>query len=505
MRSTHKKQDLTRRDFIKNASLTTASLTLAGQLGCAVTETHHTAATKKPNILFAISDDQSWLHAGAYGDNVVKTPVFDRVARQGVLFNHAYCASPSCTPSRGGILSGQHIWRLRQGGQLYGSLPADIPVYTDLLQENGYHVGYTRKGWGPGPIKPGGRKTNPAGPKSYNSFQKFLQENQNNNPWCFWFGSHDPHRSYEPGSGVASGMKLQDVSLPPVLPDSPEIRSDICDYYFEIQRFDKEVGQILDLIKQKGQLENTLIVITSDNGMPFPRAKANLYDLGTRMPLAIAWKDHIPPRRIIDDFVSLTDLAPTFLQAADVKIPKPMTGKSLLPILLGNQSGRVDLARDHVVTARERHAFVRPGGLSYPSRAIRTHQYLYIRNYKPDRWPGGDPPLFGDIDIWDLKTYGPTKEYMMKYRSAPHVKHLFKLSFLKRPAEELYDLKIDPHQINNIAGNPQYYRIKKQLAKRLVAYLKKTHDARETDAEPMWDTWPYDGNKKSSPREGAPI
>lgn len=451
-------------------------------------------ARRKPNILLCISDDQSWPHTSAFGDKVVKTPNFDRIARSGVLFNHAYCAAPSCTPSRSGLLTGQHIWRLSQGAQLFGTLSSRYPVYTDLLAGNGYHVGYTGKGWAPGSVQAGGRKRNPAS-EHYKNFKKFLDAAGSGQPWCFWFGSRDPHRDYRKGSGIASGMDAQKVAMPPVLPDAPEVRKDICDYYFEIQRFDREVGNILKHIEDAGQMDNTIIVITSDNGMPFPRAKATLYDLGVRMPLAISWKERIPGGRKVDDFVSLTDLAPTFLEAAGVQPPPSMTGKSLLNILYSTKSGRIDPDRDCVFTARERHAWCRIYGKGYPSRMIRTGDFLYIRNYEPGRWPAGSPRMitnegrYGDVDA------SPTKTYMLEHKEDSRAKHLFELAFGKRPGEELYNCRKDPFQMLNLAGDPTYKAVKQKLSGRLTAYLKKTGDPRETSKAISWDDWPYYGRK----------
>jgi arylsulfatase A-like enzyme len=450
---------------------------------------------ERPNILLCISDDQSWPHASAYGDRVVKTPCFDQVAKEGVLFHHAYCASPSCTPSRSAILTGQQIWRLGQGGQLFGTLPKEHPTYTELLEQAGYHVGFMAKGWAPGNIKAGGRENDPTG-KAFRSFQEFLDANQENKPWCFWFGSRDPHRGYKKGSGSASGMDSDQVATPSVMPDVPEVREDICDYYFEIQRFDHEVGVILESVQAAGQMENTLVVITSDNGMPFPRAKATLYDLGVRMPLAISWKSKIPGEREISDFVSLTDLAPTFLEAAGVAIPEEMTGRSLINMLSSSESGQIEIDRDCVYAARERHAWCRIEGTGYPSRMIRMHDYLYIRNYKPDRWPSGSARIvtnegqYGDVDA------SPTKDYMLANAEDGLGRTLFELSFGKRPGEELYDCVNDPFQMNNLAEDPAYVDVKRELAQRLTQYLQETGDPRETSGEILWDEWPYYGYNK---------
>jgi arylsulfatase A-like enzyme len=451
-------------------------------------------ARDRPNILFCFADDQSWPHASAYGTKGIRTPHFDRIAREGILFSHAYCASPSCTPSRSAVLTGQQIWRLGQGAQLFGTLPVEHPVYTDLLEKSGYHVGYSAKGWAPGNVQAGGRTRNPAG-NPHKDFKAFLGKAAAGQPWCYWFGSRDPHRSYKAGSGVASGMDAGKVEVPPVFPDAPEVRGDICDYYFEIQRFDRDVGTLLEAVEAAGQMENTLVVVTSDNGMPFPRAKATLYDLGVRMPLAVCWKRRIPGGRTVDDFVSLTDLAPTFLEAAGLKPPACMTGRSLLAMLRSSKSGRIEPDRDCVFTARERHAWCRIDGTGYPSRMIRTRDFLYIRNYEPDRMPAGIHRMvtneghYGDVDA------SPTKTYMLEHNREGRGKELFELAFGKRPREELYDCRKDPYQMRNLAGDPAYKTVKQQLSDRLTAHLKKTGDPRETSGTVSWDAWPYYGRK----------
>jgi uncharacterized sulfatase len=417
---------------------------------------------------------------------VVRTPAFDRVARDGVLFTHSFCCSPSCTPSRSAVLTGQHIWRLKEAGNLWSTLrKAEFPVYPDLLEREGYEIGLLRKGWGPGNHKAGGFDRNPAGP-DYRSFEEFLKALPKGKPFCFWFGTSDPHRPYDPGSGVRSGMKLSDVRVPPFLPDTPEVRSDICDYLFEIQRWDRELGEALDAMERRGLLDNTLVVVTSDNGMPFPRAKTNLYDYGTRMPLAVQWRARVKGGRVIDDFVNHTDFAPTFLEACGLKPGKDMTGRSFLDVLTSGRSGRVDPKRDHTVFGRERHTTGAAGRVGYPMRAIRTYDHLYIRNYEPGRWPACDPENFQDIDG------GPSKTYLLAHRNEPKVKPLFDLACGKRPAEEFYDARRDPAQIHNIAGGGGE---KDRCRERLRRELAETRDPRETGGEILWDTYAYSGPK----------
>lgn len=434
----------------------------------------------RPNILFVISDDQSWPHAGAYGAPCVKTPAFDRVAMEGVLFTHAFCASPSCTPSRAAILTGQDVWRLQEGANLMGTLSREFAVYPDLLEAAGYAVGYTGKGWAPGNYQPGRRKRNPAGPR-YKSFGQFIAKLPESVPFCFWYGSSEPHRPYRKGSGKARGKDAEDVVVPGFLPDVPEVRSDILDYYAEIEQFDGQLGALIALLEKSNRLDNTLVIVTSDNGMPFPRGKSTLYDAGVRMPLAIRWGHKVQGSRKVDDFVNLTDIAPTVLEAAGVDIPSSMTGRSLMPILTSSLSGQVDPKRDHVVVARERHGWNREPNVGYPMRAIRTRLYLYIRNYQPDRRPGFD------IDR------GPSLEYLLKNRTREPTRRFFHLFFEPRPAEELYLVDKDPHQVNNVASDPAFAEITKDLRDRMESRLKQTGDPRMSDNGDVFDKYTYYG------------
>lgn len=446
-------------------------------------------APSRPNILVIIADDWAYPHAGVYGDRVVKTPNFDRVAREGVLFRNAFAAAPSCTPSRASLLTGRAVHQLAEGGNLWGFLPSRFEVYPDRLESAGYVVGHTRKGWGPGNFEAGGRTRNPAGPQ-FASFDEFYRQAPKDKPFCFWFGSNDPHRPYEKGTGAQSGMKLEEVVVPAFLPDTPEIRSDLLDYYYEVERVDREAGAIIMMLERAGQLDNTLIIWTGDNGLPFPRAKANLYDGGTHVPLAVRYPGKVKDGRTLDEFVVLTDLAPTLLEAAGLKPAPEMTGRSLLPLLAGQQQP----GRERVFLERERHANVRRGDLSYPARAIRTKDFLYIRNLRPDRWPAGDPEMyfavgeFGDIDG------GPSKDLLLARQSDPAIARYFQLATAKRPAEELYDLRKDPGQLENVAAKPEYAAMKGEFRTALDRWMRVTADPRITTDDDRWDKYPYFGN-----------
>ncbi|UCH84986.1 MAG: sulfatase [Candidatus Latescibacterota bacterium] len=472
-----------------------------------------------PNILVLLSDDQSWMHTGVTGNSGVSTPTFDRVAREGVLFTRAFSASPSCSPSRAAILTGQDIWRLGAAANQSGPIDVQTEVYPDILEDHGYFVGYSGKGWYPGDHKASGRLRNPAGEAFTDEkhrarveyFTAFLDSLPEGTPFCFWYGSREPHRPY--GELRFKPHVLEGIKPPPIWPDVREIRGDLRHYLLRIEYFDKQAGNVLKILEERGLLHNTLVVMTSDNGMPFPRGKANLYDLGTRVPLAILWKDRVRGGRVISDLVSLTDLAPTFVDAAGTKIPREMTGHSLLNVLLSGEQRTETPRRDVIVTARERHSYAREGGVGYPARAIRTHDYLFIRNYEPSRWPAGDPPYFGDVDARDYSYYSPTKEYMIINREDPNVEPLFDLCFGKRPHAELYRVREDSLQMTNMlevnrdgtAGSSvDYESIAKELADRLDEYLSTAGDARATDVESIWDALPQYADTTRSPRKDLP-
>jgi arylsulfatase A-like enzyme len=444
----------------------------------------------RPSFFIAVADDWSYPHAGVYGDKTIKTPTFDRVSSEGVLFTNCYCASPSCTPARAAMLTGQHIYRLEDSGNLWSRLPTKFDTYPDLLEKQGYVVGLQGKGWGPGDFKAGGRERNPAGP-AFKSFADFLKTVPAGAPFCFWLGHKDPHRPYKEGQGVAAGLSPDTVQVPPYLPDTPEVRGDLLDYYAAVQRYDRDTGEALKLLEESGRARNTIVVMTGDNGLPFPRAKATLYDAGTRMPLAIRWPAKVGGARKVDAIVSHCDFAPTVLEAAGLKVPPAMTGRTLLPLLTsGDESGR-----DRVVFGRERHANVRRGDLSYPARALRTKEFLYIRNLRPDLWPAGDPEKwvavghFGDVDE------GPAKEQIIARRDQD-LRTFFRLAFEKRPERELFDVVKDPWQLENLASK------RPELVEKLDAELTKelagTGDPRVVDgklsgADERWDKYPYYG------------
>jgi N-sulfoglucosamine sulfohydrolase len=453
------------------------------------------ASPTRPNILFAIADDAS--HFSAYGHPFVDTPHFDRVASEGLRFNAAFTTNPKCAPSRASILTGRHTWQNGEACLHWNFWPEDLAVYPDLLEEAGYHVGYTGKGWGPGDWQRCGRQRNPAG-THYNqrkleppvgskisnndyagNFEDFLAARSKDTPFYFWYGGHEPHRHYTPGEGERHGKKLEDVEqVPPYWPQEEAVRRDMLDYAFETEWFDTQLGRMLHKLEEIGELKNTLVVVTSDNGAPFPRIKGNMYDDDFRLPLAIMWADRIKPGGVVDDLVSFTDFAPTFLQAAQIEgqsgapLLSKSPGRSLFDLFDGQENGQLRPYRNRAFMGRERHDMGREGDLGYPVRCIRTPQYLYVRNFAPQRWPAGNPETgYTGCDS------SPTKTRILELKEQGQEAY-WQLAFGKRPLEELYDISTDPHCMENLAGKAELAQLKQSLWKELQTELEHTGDPR---------------------------
>jgi N-sulfoglucosamine sulfohydrolase len=496
--------------------------------GCAVLSSGVArAAEKRPNILFAVSDDQSYPHASAYGYRAIQTPAFDRVARAGVLFRNAFTPAPGCSPMRAAMLTGRNIWQIEHAGTHASSFSTKYEVYQDRLEAAGYHVGFTGKGWGPGDWKVSGRERNPAGPAyakrkmesppgiSGNdyaaNFADFLAARPADAPFSFWYGATEPHRAFSKGIGRQHGLDPALIEVPPFLPDVPEVRDDLLDYCFEIQWFDQHLARMLDLLEEAGELANTLVIVTSDNGMAFPRAKANLYEYGIHMPLAVAWPTRVPGERVSDDLVNLIDLTATIYEATGVAPPQEpaIAGRSLLDLLASKSDGIIQPDRDAVFSGRERHSSVRFNSLGYPQRCIRTQQYLYIRNFRPERWPAGAPQAFDRV-VYDDRggivesTLGrehggyhdidgcPTLSLLVERRDDPEIAKFLHWAVDRRPAEELFDIRNDPGCLTNLADEPSHAEVKQRLSERLLAHLRETDDARVVapDGGEVWETYP---------------
>lgn len=474
--------------------------TLAFILSCAAASGREAAPPARPNILFILADNWRWPNAGALGDPHAITPAFDRLTREGVLFTHAFNPVPSCSPTRSCLLTGRIAHQLGERASLWSGFPRDTPVVTDLLRAAGYALGHSGKGWAPGNFETSGWKENPAGPK-FESFPQFLSRRDAKAPFFFWLGNTDTATRGGRLPFLDEARQHLDpaqLTVPPLLPDCPEVRLDLMNYYGGVMRLDREAAAAIAALEAAGLLENTVIVYGSDNGWQLPRGLANCYDDGSRVPLVIRWGQQLAAGRRVDAFVNVADLGPTFLEMAGIRPPKEMSMHSLLPLLRGEAD---PAPRDAVFIERERHANVRHDNQSYPVRAIRTRDFLYLRNLRPDRWPAGDPDVlyvherpFGDVDTTRVK------DVLLAHREDPAFAPYIARIFGRRPAEELYDLRRDPDQLTNVASDPHYAAALQTLRGRVDRWMRDTGDPRVDPAYDGFDAFPYYG-KPSKARD----
>jgi len=450
-----------------------------------------------PNILYAIADDASWQHFGAYGCDWVRTPALDKIANEGILFTRAYTPNAKCAPSRSCILTGLNSWQLRAAANHVPFFPSMFTSYVEVLEEHGYKVGYTGKGWSPGvAIDKEGKFRELTGPRyseykltppttqivanDYASnFKAFLEEKTDGEPFCFWYGGHEPHRFYEFGSGVEKGNKmLEEIEqVPEFWPDVDTVRHDLLDYAFEIEHFDRHLMQMLLMLEESGELENTIVVVTADNGMPFPRVKGQVYEYSNHLPLAIMWPEGIKnPGRVVDDFVSFIDFAPTFLEVAGIGHGKSemqeMEGRSLTEIFYSEKDGQVIDERDYVLVGKERHDLGRPLDQGYPVRGIVKGEWLYLHGYL-------------NCDG------GATKSYILNQRRVYGNMEYWELNFGKRGSEELYNIITDPYCLNNLADDKAFATQLEALKREMTGKLTAQADPRILGNGEVFMTYPY--------------
>jgi uncharacterized sulfatase len=496
-----------------------------------------TAASAKPNIVMLFADDLG-RYASAYADpaqpspnDLIRTPVFDRLAAEGTRFDHAFVSSPSCTPSRGALYTGRHFFRNGSFSQLHSRWtkgetdPGDqILGMPEALARAGYHIGWSHKWHIPERLMRG-HQYSPAGNRINDfsevitkkpairdevfesvreNFRAFLADRKDGQPFFYSFNPTNTHRTWVRGSGKALwGLDPDKLKgkLPPFLPDNEVIREDFADYLGEAMAFDAACGAIVDELAKMGALDHTLVVITGDHGIPgFPRGKCNVHDFGSSVLLTMRWPGKIDAGKVIKTPVSLIDLAPTFLAAAGTDSLDDIDGQNLLPALAPGENEKH--LRGWALIGREVHVGGARGGyLPYPVRALRTQDFLYVRNFKPDRWPMGDPKAAAgnamlDEQLIDQKTElafadidaSPTKTWLIRHRLDEGLGPVLSHGWEKRPGEELYDLRKDPHQIHNLASVPEYAGTLETLRSQLMAELEAGQDPRLSDA---FDRPPY--------------
>ncbi|HKT12192.1 MAG TPA: sulfatase [Terriglobia bacterium] len=444
---------MNRRKFIRNLSIGLAT-GVAGKSRAAVSLPDIGAAGKKsrPNFVFMISDDQSFPGAGCDGNAAVHTPNIDRLARDGLLFERAFAPSPSCSPSRSAILTGESPHETGTS-RFRSPMPPTQKTILEYLKPADYYTGAFKK------VHQGAefwRRWDFMG--LHKPVRTFFDARPKDRPFYLHVGFHDPHRPYLPGERYPEKNPPNSVVVPGFLPDTPLVRKDIAHYYEAIERLDEKVGHVLQLLEKYDLEDNTLVIFTSDQGMSFPGAKGTLYDPGLHVPLIVRWPRKIKPGRTSSDLVSLEDLAPTWLEAVGVPVPQTMDGKSFLPLLLG----RSFEPREAVFAERNFHTHLEL------IRCVRTSRYKLIQNYLPE------------------VPYRPLSDIARSpsWRSIENLDHQGKLSsdlvgrYFKKPRseEEFYDLQNDPWEMNNLANDSKYKSELLHLQELLSRWMIKTHD-----------------------------
>ena len=464
----------------------------------------------KPNILIIMLDDAG-LDMSAYGSSYVQTPAFDKIASQGILFQKAYTPNAKCAPSRASFLTGRNSWQLDAVANHFIYFPSKFKTFPEVLKENGYYTGYTGKGWSPGiALTATGSERELLG-KSFDShkltaptteiaindyssnFKDFLSKVPKGNSWSFWVGFNEPHRSYEFQSGVNKGGKKLEMikEVPKYYPDSIAIRHDLLDYAMELEYADSHVAKILDELNRTKEIENTIIIYTSDHVMTFPRVKGNQYKKSNHIPMAIMWKGKIlNPNRSVEDYISFVDIAPTLLDIAGIDWKSsgmyPSPGKSLMNLFETKKSGKIDSSRNFVLVGKERHDHGRPNDQGYPIRGIHKENMLFLRNYETDRWPAGNPET-GYLNV----DKGATKSLLINLRRSGMDKKYWNLSFGKRQAIELYDIKKDPYCLSNLATDSKYKKKLKELEDFMIQKLINQEDLRMQGYGHLYEQFPF--------------
>lgn len=443
----------TRRTFLQSTVLSVAGLTPIGF------RIAHAENTTSPNIIWMNADDVGWGEIGCYGHPTIRTPHIDRLAEGGVRFTNAFVTASSCSPSRCSMFTGKYP-HSTGAENLHDPLPDNQKIIATYLKDRGYYSGSVGKFH----MGPNAEKQFDIVLNRIEDWKKFLQDRPKDKPFFLNAGFYDAHRPFDRGC-IDKPYTHDEIVVPPYLPDIPEAREELAGFYDEITRMDGVIGEIVATLEREGILNDTLILFTGDNGMPFPRAKNTLYDSGIRAPLIFYYPSAIQPGQVNHNLASLADLAPTCLHYAGIEIPADMEGHSLK-----NEIGDPSLKGVRYIFAEKNwHDF------DDHSRAIRDCRYKYIRNAFPEK------PLENSAD----STVAPLFQKMRRMRDAgtlpPEVMQLFRS---RRAPEELYDLESDPWEFRNLAADPAYRGVLQRMSNELDRWIQDTHDISPSKAYP---------------------
>lgn len=428
---------------------------------------------RKPNLVLILSDDHSVPFLGCY-DYPIKTPNLDRFASEGMRFNKAFTAAPQCVPSRTALLTGRSPVSARMG-RFSSPLPPDVTTLPEMLREAGYFTGVCRRwmhldGPGYGRLSPASKEIaernnlltwknrvdflDASGPADTEKvLNSFFDQRGANKPYFLWANFNDPHHVWDKNQ-YSDAYDPAKLKVPGFLPDLPGVREDLSRYCGEVTRMDGEFQLVIETIKRRGDIDNTLVVFMGDNGMAFPRGKGSLYDPGLNVPLLSRWPGRIQGGGVSNELISGEDMTPTFLEAAGLRPLRTMTGRSFLHTLQGDTAEH----RKHIFGARLYHGngpFTETTKANTwdQSRCARSKTHKLIYNCTP--WMEYAPVDSMNDPGW--------KNIVAAHQSGALAKPFAEQIFGKRPIWQLFDLQRDPNEFENLAGRPEMAGVLNEL------------------------------------------
>ena len=429
-----------------------------------------TASNKRTNFIIFIADDISWDDFGCYGNPQVKTPVVDDLAEHGIKFNNTYLTASSCSPSRNSILTGRYPHNTG-AAELHTQPPLEMISFPEVLRSNGYFTAHSGK-WHMGDYAERGfdvisRTHEEIGNSGSDSWVQVLQERPRDKPFFLWYASLDAHRDW--GENQYSGTHNPDSIVPPLyMHNGPETRKDLAQYYDEVHRFDVRIGEVIAELKRQGDLDNTLIIVMSDNGRPFPHSKTRVNDRGMKTPFVIYWPGNVATKpQISNSLISVIDIAPTILEVAGIGIPESFQGVSFLPVIEDpSKAFRIYVFAEHNWHDYEAHA-----------RMVRNKNFMYILNSRPNL------SQLGPADAVSSPAYRELKALKAAGKLSAAQADIF---MVPRANEELFDYNKDPLQLLNVASVPEYAEALNELRVILQRWMEETGDNIPTNITKDW-------------------
>jgi N-sulfoglucosamine sulfohydrolase len=427
------------------------------------------ANAAQPNIVFFIADDISQEDFGCYGHPTLKTPHIDGLAAKGMRFDNAYLTASSCSPSRCSIITGRYPHNTG-APELHVKLPDDQLRFPELLRQAGYHTVLAGKNHMFGDIDRAFDLITRGGePGGSSDWVQHVRDRPKDKPFFFWFAAYDAHRGWKT-SDHAPTYGPDEIVIPPYMVDTPGTRDDLAHYYHEVSRFDHFVGLVTAELARQGVLDNTIIIVAADNGRPFPRAKSRLYDSGIKTPWVVHYPEVIKTPAVTGSLISVIDLSATCLELAGIDRPAAIQGRSFLPILKDPEAS----IRDMVFAEQNWHVYSNHG------RMVRFGDCLYIKNNRPNQ-PNlcleshQDP---AGRDLWLAHAAGRTTPAQQQIFANPC------------PAEEFFRVDKDPHQLTNLAADPEHAAALDKARRLLAEWTGQTGDTIPANPTPDRHTPP---------------